>query len=108
MKCEALIPLWGEQELCVLRAGGSAEPLRWHEVGEAQKSQMDVFLMRGDYLPFQSELQHSRKAVSSIRILIPALVQLPCPSMWHPWELGMSPVLMGTAFHTFPLLFHTC
>lgn len=98
---------WGEKELCVLRAGCSAEALRWDEVGEAQRSQMDVFLMREDYLPFQTELQHSSKPVSSIRILIPPLVQLPCPLLCqqHVAPLGAGNVTRDFARgHCFPHL----
>lgn len=69
--------------MCVLRAGHAAEAVGWDEVGEEQRSQMDVFLMKEDCLPFQTELQHSRKPVSSIRILIPPLVQLLCPLLCH-------------------------
>lgn len=67
----------------MLRAGRAAEAVGWDEVGEEQRSQMDVFLMKEDCLPFQTELQHSRKPVSSIRILIPPLVQPLCPLLCH-------------------------
>lgn len=38
--------IWEEKEVSVLRAECSGEAVRWDEVGEEQRSQLDVFLMR--------------------------------------------------------------
>lgn len=102
----------------MLRAESSGEAVRWDEVGEEQKSQLDVFLMREEYLPFQTELQHSSrwKPVSSVWILISPLVRLPRPLLCHqhvaPLGAGVSPgpLLLGSGSHTFLalLLSHTC
>lgn len=65
VQCEALIPVWlgqpelGREGVSVLRAGCSGAAVTWEEVGEEQRSQVDLFLMREGYLPFQTELQHS-------------------------------------------------
>lgn len=75
----------GERRRCVCAEGRMLRwAVTWEEVGEEQRSQMDVFLMRGLFtLPNWAPAQQHCKPVGSTRMLTPPLVQLPRPLLCH-------------------------